>query len=392
MWALILAAALADAGEFEVRTTGGQTVRGTLVELSAERVTIANPDGPATLPTEQVAGLLPTSRPAAAGQKASVWVELVDGSSLSALSYSVIEGQARLALAGGAVVQLPARSIAAVRFKEQTGEIASQWAAIVKTQRTGDFLVIRKKGAIDYLAGVLGDATDETIEFALEDEVLSVKRSKVEGLIYFHPARGESPAAFCRVADAGGSQVEVARAAMVEGELKLTSPAGLELTLPLSQVAGIDFKIQYLSDREPESITWTPFFGPADATASLKEFYRPRMNRGFQAGELRLGGKAYAKGLAVHSRTELVYRLPPGFATFRALAGVDDRVRPGGDVRLVVRGDDKPLFDASITGKDDPLPLELDIRGVKRLAILVDFGGDLDVADYLNLCEPRILK
>ena len=78
----------------------------------------------------------------------------------------------------------------------------------------------------------------------------------------------------------------------------------------------------------------------------MEQFYAPRFDRNFDGGPLQLGGTPYRKGLALHGRTELVYRLPDRFSRFRAVAGIDDAVRPGGKVRLVVRGDDKVLLDA----------------------------------------------
>ena len=80
----------------------------------------------------------------------------------------------------------------------------------------------------------------------------------------------------------------------------------------------------------------------------MKQFYAPRFDRGFDSRPLRLGGVDYRKGLALHSRTELVYRLPERFSRFLAVAGIADAVRPGGKVRLVVRGDDKVLFEAEL--------------------------------------------
>ena len=88
----------------------------------------------------------------------------------------------------------------------------------------------------------------------------------------------------------------------------------------------------------------------------------------------------------------LVYRLAGDFRQFQALAGIDDRVRPAGNVRLVVSGDGKELFGQTITGSDDPLAVAVDITGVKRLRILVDFGEQVDIADCLDLCDARITK
>ena len=94
----------------------------------------------------------------------------------------------------------------------------------------------------------------------------------------------------------------------------------------------------------------------------------------------------------MRSRTEVVYRLPDKFRTFAATAGIDDRVRASGNVRLVISGDDKILHESTITGADQPVELELPVEGVKRLKILVDYGDDVDVADHLDLCEARVSK
>ncbi len=142
---------------------------------------------------------------------------------------------------------------------------------------------------------------------------------------------------------------------------------------------------------KPESAVWTPYLG-ASASAASSAFYRPRTDRALEGGPLRVGGKKYAKGLALHSRTELVYRLPEKFSRFQATAGIDDGVRGAGHVRLLVVGDDRTLLDELIAGKDPPRQLDLDIQGVHRLKITVDYGEDLDVSDHLDLCEARILK
>ncbi len=61
-------------------------------------------------------------------------------------------------------------------------------------------------------------------------------------------------------------------------------------------------------------------------------------------------------------------------------------------MHLIILGDDRALFEGTVTGKDAPRALDLDISGVNRLKIVVDFGDDMDVGDCLDLCEARILK
>ena len=133
----------------------------------------------------------------------------------------------------------------------------------------------------------------------------------------------------------------------------------------------IDFsqgKIVYLSDLKAESVEWTPFIAAGKPLASWSEFFRPRNDQSLRSGPLEVGGKVYKKGLALHSRTTMVYRLPGQFQRFKAIAGIDDRFRPRGNVRLVIRGDDRVLVKLTVAGTDEqPQPIDLDLSGVRRL-------------------------
>ncbi len=100
----------------------------------------------------------------------------------------------------------------------------------------------------------------------------------------------------------------------------------------------------------------------------------------------------YGKGLALHSRTEIVYRLPGRVPAVSGRRGNRRRGAPGGKVRLVVRGDDKVLFEAVVAGSDAPQPVDLDLAGVRRLTILADFADGPNVGDHLLLCNARLSK
>jgi NPCBM/NEW2 domain len=397
MWLLIAATLLTAAPEIQVKTLAGQTVAGGVVELNDERLVVQAVDGPRAFATKQLLAIAPTS-PAAQPQtvataKPSVWIDLVDESRLPAVEYTVTGGRVKIRLAAGPVVELPAKAVATVSFREHAGPLAAQWDEILKVERTGDLIVIRKNNALDYLTGVVKDVTAESVQFELDGELLPVKRTKVDGLLY-HAAPQTLPDARCVVSDAAGGRVRANSVKLAEGKLRVVSPAGLELDYSLPDIARIDYSqgnLQYLSDMKPESTTWTPYLGAAASPASAA-FYRPRADRALEGGPLRVGGKKYAKGLSIHSRTELVYRLPGKFSRFQAVAGIDDSMRGSGNVRLLVTGDDRKLLDEVIAGKDAPRAVDLDIGGVNRLKITVDYGEDLDVSDHLDLCEARILK
>jgi hypothetical protein len=397
MHALLLAVLLTTAPpEMEVQTLDGQRLVGSLVELSSTQITIELSNGRTSLDTDKLLGVTPKHKPTATEQPPGVWLDLVDGSSLLAQEYAVHDRQAQVQLLDGERVAVPTHDVGAVRLQAATDAVAAEWARILSMKFDGDLLVVRKGDSLDYHKGVLHDVSDKAVQFELDGETISVKRAKVFALAYYHAANRQLPGPVCRVTDAAGSRWSVRTIALADnGTLQWTTPTGVQIAQPVASVANIDFsggKIVFLSDLKPESVKWMPYFPAEKATAAMAELYAPRQDQNLQSKPLQLDGKQYPKGLALHSRTEMIYRLPDRFSRLKATVGIDDGVRPHGNVRLVIRSDEKVLFEAAIVGDEPAKMLDLDIGGARRLTILADFGTELGVADHLDLCNARIVK
>jgi hypothetical protein len=119
-----------------------------------------------------------------------------------------------------------------------------------------------------------------------------------------------------------------------------------------------------------------------------------RVNASVGGKPIMLGGKTYRTGLGLHSFCELTYDLDGKYTRFVTIAGIDDAVRPIGDADLTILGDDKPIGQVlRVTGKSDPADIKLDVTGVKKLTIRVDFGQDkLDAGDDVDLAGARLIK
>jgi hypothetical protein len=395
---LYLAAVLAAATpDFEVQTLDGQTAAGALAELSAGRLAIETADGRKEFDLAALASVTRRETRAAAPEGA-IQIELLDRSQLVATGYAVANGTAQATLADGRRIELATRAIHTVRFAGSDvndAKLAKQWSEIVETASSGDVLVIRKAGTLDYLEGAAGDITDENCKFKIDDDMARLKRANVEGVIYFHPAAAELPESIGFATSADGSRLAVRSASLADGSVKVVTPGGIEVALPVESVTRLDFssgKIVFLSDLDPDSAAYVPLVGFKDDVPAVQEFYRYRRDRSFDKGPLRLDGKTYRKGLALASRTVLSYKLPGKFRTLRAVAGIDDGVRPSGSVRLVIKGDGKTLWQGDVRGAEPAKELEVEIGGVKRLELVADYGDDIDIGDRLDLCEARVTK
>ncbi len=400
MWnSLLIVALAASPAHFEAQTLDGHSAVGRIERLDAGQLVLQTENGPANFQLGTLAALLRRGPAPPDERKATVWLELVDQSTLAAGEYTVQGSTARITLTSGAAIDLPTRAIRWVRFNPPGGDetLNKQWSDIIETKASGDVLVVRKNGALDYSEGVQGDIDAQTCNFEVDKEVLPVKRAKVEGVVYFHPLAAELPEPIGQLTAHDGSRLTMRSVELVEGSIKFSTPAGISLTFSQDDVAKFDFsfgKIAYLSDLPVESAVYVPLFGFKDkgAAGAIADFYQFRRDVGFEHNPLKLEGKVYRKGLALQSRTVLSYKLPGKFRLFKTVIGIDDSVRDVGSVRVEIKGDAKLLWQGDVRGSDPARSLEIDIAGVKRLEIVADYGADLDVGDRLDLCEARVTK
>ena len=271
-------------------------------------------------------------------------------------------GTTRLGFGPQRSLELPSRAVTAVRFQAHADTTAAEWARLQESEASGDVLVVHRGNSLDFHRGILRQIGPTTVRFEVNGEVLPVKREKVFGVIVYQAAARNLPESVCRLAEANGSNWDVHAIGLDDGQVQWTTPLGLTVKRPLGELAKIDFsqgKIVYLSDLKAESVEWTPYIAAGKPLASWSEFFRPRNDQSLRSGPLELGGQTYKKGLALHSRTTMVYRLPGRFHRFKAIAGIDDRFRPRGNVRLVIRGDEQVLLTLTVAGTDEqPQPIE----------------------------------
>ena len=149
-----------------------------------------------------------------------------------------------------------------------------------------------------------------------------------------------------------------------------------------SSLAADSGQTPYLSDLVP--LSQTNGWGPVE---------KDRSNGEAAAGDgrvLSLDGRAFAKGLGVHSTSELRYAVPAGCSRFDAVVGVDDEVVVDGSVRFAVYADNALRHDSGVlTYAQSAASVSVPVTGGEVLRLLVTDGGNGPSNDHANWADAR---
>jgi hypothetical protein len=369
-------------------------------------VIVAIEDGERTIPADRLLRLIVPG--GTAEDVGAPWVELRDGSVLPVVSFSVGGATASLVPRGSMEsISLPIGEILAVRLQSRTPEIDAQWQELRDAAPAADLLVVRRDDAIDYLDGVLGEIDEEHVRFTLDGEEVLVARKKVDGLLYYRGTADKPPAPAALLVAGGGMRLAVQRLDLSGNRLDVTTASGLRIALDRQSLVSIDYssgKLLYLGDLDPRVRKVVPLVALPSDTEIVAGADGPFIDHGFfsrqliirtprkERGRTTWEKVSYDRGVAIRSRTELVYRLPRGFRRFQTIAGIDADLGKLGDVRLVISGDERILYDEPIRGEIGPAEIDLDVADVRRLSVLVDYGDNGDAGDRLYLCNARLTK
>lgn len=236
----------------------------------------------------------------------------------------------------------------------------------------------------DELSGTLIDLTPSKINFESNVGLIDMDLEKANAVAF-------DPALRARVAEASpGVMIGLADGSRLRAESLVTDEEVTQLTLGNGDTWQVDnasiawlrplrAEVTYLSNLEPASYRHLPFL---DLT------WPYQLDRSVTGGLLRSGGQLYLKGVGMHSTARLSWDLPQSWHRFEAEVALDDSAGKRGSVVFRVFTDGKEVYASPVVrGGEPPLPISVDLRGAKRLSLIVDFadrGDELDHADWLD--------
>lgn len=389
-WLWLLCLAWAEVPQVQVETLKSGTVTGAFKSLSSSTLEIEGQK----FPLSDVLEVRFDNKPPPAQIPSPIEVQFQDGSRLTGTQITSKGTQVVLSGEYYENATLLKSVLKSVRIQARDSKLEEAWLKLVDRESKKDLLVVRKNDKLDFVPGVAGDIDANTVKFLVDGEEIPVNRERVFGIVFQPAPSTVKPQVVIELAN--GASVNARQLTIAGEDCQMSLLAGSNLKIPLSQVQSLDFslgKVKQLSAMVPYDVKYVPMFGDLNEVELwLIQF---RKNTGPWSSPLSLNGQIYARGICVHSRTTLKYRLGGEFRRFQSTIGIDDSSDDSGlrgDVHFKISGDGKVLFEADVKGPDDPRTLDLDISGVKELELFVDFGGDLNTADWLSLADAKVLK
>jgi hypothetical protein len=267
---------------------------------------------------------------------------------------------------------------------EQGNEMLARALAQPPSERDALLIVVEDK--VQSLSGLVSAWNPGGVTFDWEGQSREIAYERIYAVVLAqlgpaHDATGE-----CSVATTDGSTITGRVAGLADGKLAVTLAEGAQLSIPWDAVRNISIKsdrLVYLSDSKPLDAQTRP----------VVTLPRPwQADKGVMGSALKLGGQTFDKGLGVMSRTELVFAQPGGFDALAATIGIDASAEGRGNCEFVVLVDGREAFRATMTGKTPPKEIRVSTAGANRVSLIVEPGGDLDLADHADWCDARFLK
>jgi len=271
-----------------------------------------------------------------------------------------------------------------------------------------DEALFRKAGrGFDVVGGELERFAAEGIQFVATGRSVPRlhKSDKLTGMACRGAVDVAQPGDWLLVTSAG-DRLRVALLKVTPAALVFRTEFG-EVTLPQARVAALSLRAssrRYLSDLVPQRVSEAGSQDGLDP-APLFTYRRDKTVSGGRSptgrspsdGFLVVGGRTYAKGLGVHSRCTLTYRVPPGMHHFYARVAIDDEVASlgvKGDADASVRLGGKLLFTAKALHCGQA-PRSVGVLAVTPGALLtleVDFGKGLFLGDRVDWLSAVFLR
>ena len=147
---------------------------------------------------------------------------------------------------------------------------------------------------------------------------------------------------------------------------------------------------------KPNGLTWLSAVKPEKSvhTPVFDSEFPARFDATVDGGDMLIQGQSIERGIGVHSKSEMVFKLDGAPRRFFALAGIDAETNGRGGVTARVLADGKEVWKSGeVTAKDAAKIVSVDLGPAKTVTLEVDYGSDgNDSGDHFDWGWAAVIK
>lgn len=390
--------------------TSGKDVPVTDWSIDDGQVQTKVADRPTSFPFEQILKLSRSNKPTSTTAH-QLDVRLTDGSELHCLELVSQDREIVVSLACGKSAGFRRSDVTWFRKVDASGNRLheSEWNARLESPSAdNDALGLLREQHWRWVEGRLGAIEPDQVEFAVEDKSAFVKRDRFEGVLFATINTLENSNRVATVLLTDGSRFNASKLQTRGNEIALENLRGAQFQFTSDVVDQIDFSNDrwvWLSDLQPTTLDWRPLFGSESIAEKLRVLNLPRFNQSYSGKPLQINvpittglldsqeTKTFTHGIAMRGGSRVAFSLDKKYRLLQAAIGFEPSLSVG-NVRVRILGDGRSLFDEALAAKPDALPVNLDVEvsGVERLLIEVDYHDGRATGDLIHFCDPKVSK
>ncbi len=394
-----------------VKTSDGQTLSGELVALQGNLLEMTSNRTNQTLAFEQIERI-DLAQTDSKAPSASLQCRLADGSRFNATKLSISAGRATLNLSSNASITLAQSSLKSVLLFDTANDAnkLKQWNEFLTDfAAASDSIIAQKNDALQAIEGIVGDVGEEGFDFEMGGRQVTVKAEKLTGVIFYRAER-DFPDFVCEVQLIGGSTIAAAQIELSNGNVNIATGTGDQISLPSEIIASLNLSAGrsiYLSDLLPTTNDWKPLVASQANLDNLAKLNLSVANENFSGQPLSLRTlptdglsflaktQTYERGFAIQAGGRLAFNLNGQFKRLTALAGFDPEMEAlPGNVQIEIQVDNRTVVSKVLENRRlvQPLPIDVDLVGAKRLIIRVNYHDGRSVGDRIHLVDARLSR
>lgn len=240
----------------------------------------------------------------------------------------------------------------------------------------------------DLLGGQLLAIEDGMVRWKVGNETRSLPMERIRAIQLLSMAlKEEKPVGqWGTIGFRDGTVLRAQSGRTEQGTLQVKWTGDRILTTSIAEVIFLqpgDPLFDFLSDLSPEDSHFEPLF------SIERSWQRDKNALGIP---LQVDGKIYPKGVGMFSRGRLIYRLGGKYRRMEASIAMDDLSTGEGSAKFQIFLDGNPSGEGWVCRSEEPPhAISVDLSGVDRLELTIDYAEHGNVKDYADWLDGRLI-